>query len=226
MALDLPPVVRVLLACGPVSSILYLAGIDLIAARRHPGYHRYTSQMVSELMAVGAPTRRLLTWLFIPYNLLVFAYAAGVWACGGTHRSVRLSAAALFGYGAASSAGLLLTPMDLRGTVDSRRDPLHIAATFVMSIFIVAAMAFGAFTRGTRFRLYSFASIVTVVVFGVVSGFLARPMPAPTPGVGLSERVNIYATMAWFAALATVLFRPDGSREVAAVTAKTEVNEA
>ena len=106
------------------------------------------------------------------------------------------------------TAGLFLFPMDLRGTVASQRDTVHIAATFVMSIFIVAAMAFGAFARGMRFRLYSFATIAMVVVFGALAGFLARPMPGPTPGLGLAERVNIYATMLWIATLAASLWRP------------------
>jgi hypothetical protein len=74
---------------------------------------------------------------------------------------------------------------------------LHIIATIVMSIFIVAMMAFGAFAHGRRFRLYSLATIVAFVVFGAWAGFLARPMPGPTPWLGLAERVNIYATMLW-----------------------------
>ncbi len=97
--------------------------------------------------------------------------------------------------------------MDLRGTVGSQRDARHIAATFVMSIFIVAVMAFGAFARGKRFR-YSLATIAIVVVFGTLAGLLARPMPGSTPGLGLAERVNIYATMLWMASLAASLWRP------------------
>lgn len=204
------PVVRVLVACGGISSLLYVVAIDVIAALRHSRYHNYTSQMVSELFAVGAPTRNLLIWLNIPYNLLVFAFAGGVWASSGSRRSARLAAAALAGYGTVSTAGLVLFPMDIRGTIDSRRDRRHIAATFVMSIFIVAAMVFGAFVRGVRFRLYTFATIVTVVAFGVLSGFLARPLPAPTPGLGLAERVNIYATMLWMGVLGVVLVRRQG----------------
>jgi Protein of unknown function (DUF998) len=201
------PIANVLLACGAISSILYVLAIDVVAALRHPGYHNYTSQMVSELFAVGAPTRNLLIWLNIPYNLLVFLFAAGVWAAAGTRRPARLLSAALAAYGAASTAGLLLFPMDLRGTVDSQRDPRHIALTIVMSIFIVAAMGVGAYVHGLRFRLYTFATIVTVVGFGGLAGFLARPMPAATPGLGLAERVNIYATMLWFAALGISLWR-------------------
>ena len=198
---------QLLLGCGAFSSALYLAAIDVIAARWHPDYHDFTSQMVSELMAVGAPTRNLLIWLLTAYNLLVFAFAAGVWGSAGGRRPVRLTAAAIVGYGVVSSAGLFFFPMDLRGTVNSQRDALHIAATLVMSIFIVAMMAFGAFARGRRFQLYSFATIAIVVAFGTLAGLLAAPMPGPTPGLGLAERINIYATMLWMASLAAALWR-------------------
>jgi hypothetical protein len=114
---------------------LYVISIDVIAALRYPDYRGYTSQMVSELMAVGAPTRILLIWLFVPYNLLVFAFATGVLASAEGKRATRLAGAVLVAYGVVSATGLLRTPMDLRGTVDSSRDTLHIAATVVMSLF-------------------------------------------------------------------------------------------
>ena len=198
---------KLLVSCGAISSALYLVAIDVIAPLRYGGYHNFTSQMVSELMAIGAPTRNLLVWLFTPYNLLVFAFAAGVRASARGRRLMRLTAAALAGYGVMSSAGLFLFSMDLRGTLNSQRDALHIAATAVMSIFIVAAMAFGAFADGRWFRLYSFATVGVVLVFGGLAGFLAGPMPGPTPWLGLAERVNIYATMLWMSLLAVLLWR-------------------
>ncbi len=201
----------VLLTCGLLSSILYVIGIDVIAALRYPEYHGYSAQMVSELMAVDAPTRPLLVSLFIPYNLLVLAFAVGVWSSTPGSRATRRTAVALLGYGILSTAGLLFTPMDLRGTVDSNRDSLHIAATFVMSILIVATIGFGAFVHGKRFRRYSFATIATVVVFGGLAGYLAAPMPDATPSLGLAERVNIYATMLWIAVFAVSLLRGQGT---------------
>ncbi len=198
---------KVLLACGAISSVLYVVSIDVIAALRHPEYHNYSSQMVSELFAMKAPTRGVLLWLSIPYNLLIFAFAAGVWAAAGRNRAARFTAVALVGYGVSSTAGLLRFPMDVRGTLDSQRDTPHILMTFVMSICIVATMACGALVRGQWFRLYSFATIGTVVVFGALAGWLARPMPGPTPRLGLAERINIYATMLWFLALAAALWR-------------------
>ena len=213
---------KVLLVGGVLSSLLYVIGIDVIAALRYPDYHNYADQMVSELFAVGAPTRTLMVWLSIPYNFLVFALAVGVWVSAGGKRATRFTAAALVGYGAVSTAGLLLFPMDVRGTVESQRDTLHIVATILMSIFIVAMMAFGAFVHGTRFRIYSFATIATVIVFGAWAGILARPMPGPTPWLGLAERVNIYATMLWVAVLAVSFLRVQdraGIRPIATTSA-------
>jgi len=211
---------KVLLVGGVLASLLYVIGIDVIAALQYPDYHNYADQMVSELLAAGAPTRTFMVWLCIPYNFLVFALAVGVWASAGGKRATRFTAAALMGYGAVSTAGLLLFPMDVRGTVQSQRDTLHIIDTIVMSIFIVAAMAFGAFAHGKRFRLYSLATIVTVVVFGAWAGFLARPMPGPTPWLGLAERVNIYATMLWVAVLAVSLLRVQGPAGIRPIVTK------
>ena len=199
---------KALLACGPVSSLLYLLAIDVVTPLAHPSYHAYGDQMVSELMAADAPSRELLLWLFVPYNVLVFGLACGVWMSSAAKRSGRVVATLLLAYGVMSIAGLLLFPMDLRGTVDSTRDPLHIAATGVMSLFIVAAMGAGAFMRRGAFRVYSIATVATVMVFGALAALLAGPMPGPTPWVGLAERVNIYASMVWFAALALVCW-PD-----------------
>src|SRR5678815_5700721 len=67
---------KVLLVGGVLSSLLYVIGIDVIAALAYPDYHNYADQMVSELFAVGAPTRTLMVWVSIPYNVLVFALAA------------------------------------------------------------------------------------------------------------------------------------------------------
>jgi hypothetical protein len=74
---------KVLLVGGVLSSLLYVIGIDVIAALRYPDYHNYADQMVSELIAAGAPTRTVIVWLFLPYNFLVFALAVGVWASAG-----------------------------------------------------------------------------------------------------------------------------------------------
>ena len=81
---------KALLACGVLSSLLYL-GIDALAALRFGDYHSYTAQAISELAAIGAPTRELVEPLFRTYNLLLLAFAAGVWAWPGASAPCAIS---------------------------------------------------------------------------------------------------------------------------------------
>jgi uncharacterized protein len=190
---------RVLLVCGVTSSVLYLTAIDLIAPLLHPSYHVYTSQMVSELLALSAPTRPLLTWPMLAYNMLVFAFAAGVWASAEGRRARVLTAAALVGYAACSSVGLLLAPMDLRSAGISDQTRLHIWATALQGLFIALVLVFGAFVHARRFRLYSLATLAICILFGALASLEAAQ--GSMRWIGLTERVNIYAWMGWLAAL-------------------------
>jgi hypothetical protein len=199
---------RVLLICGVVSSLLYV-GIDALAAMFFGDYHSFTSQAISEQMAVGAPTERLVDPLFLLYGVLLIAFALGVWRAAGGDRLLRASAAFMFTNAVVGMTGPLLFEMDVRGTGDGRRDALHVALTGVIVLLILAAIGFGAFTRGRRFKIYSFATVVTMVVFGALAGYLARDLATggPTPWFGLAERINIGAYLLWVVVLAVSLLR-------------------
>jgi hypothetical protein len=91
---------------------------------------------------------------------------------------------------------------------------MHIPMTAVMSLFMLLAMGFGATLLGKRFRYYSYVTIAILVVFGVLTNLQAGKMVAnkPTPWMGLTERINIYATMLWVAMLAIGLLRAKETR--------------
>src|SRR5687768_9149420 len=103
---------RALLVCGIVSTLLYFA-IDAFGALSYPGYD-YAAQTISEMSAVGAPTRFLLAPLYLIYTLLLLAFAFGVGASAGERRGVRMAANLLAGVGL---VGLVLAffPMQMRG---------------------------------------------------------------------------------------------------------------
>lgn len=75
------------------------------------------------------------------------------------------------------------------------------------------AMGFGAFACGKRFRLYSIGTLLTLIVIGAVSVFMAgaditqHGFTAPPQWFGLIERIDIYGSMLWVAVLAFVLLR-------------------
>jgi uncharacterized membrane protein len=83
-----------------------------------------------------------------------------------------------------------------------------------MSLSVVLAVVFGSTLLGKRFRYYSYATIVTLVVFGVLSGQQGGRVEAnlPTPWLGLEQRINAYAFMLWVAVLAIGLLRAQKAR--------------
>jgi Protein of unknown function (DUF998) len=208
---------KILLGCGIVSSVLYIA-VDILGTLRYPG-HRYTEQQFSELTAAGSPVRPLMIALnVIPYTLLVVAFAMGVWTSARPKRAGRITGAMLLGYAAFGMAGGAVFPMKPREALaageGTLRNTMHIPATMVMSLFILLAMGFGATLLGKRFRYYSYATIAILIVFGVLTSLQAGKMVAdePTPWMGLTERINIYATMLWVAVLAIGLLRAQKPR--------------
>jgi hypothetical protein len=196
---------KLLLASGVASSLLYVA-TDILATVRYPGYS-YRDQWVSELIATGSPVRPLMIALLTPYNLLVIAFGAGVWLVAGRKRTARLTGAMLIASALTGQLTMLLMPMDARTADATARGSLHGPATAVMSLFTVLAMVFGTTLLGRRFRWYTYATIVTLIVFGVLTSRYLPHLEAnePTPWMGALERVNIYAEMLWVAVLSMAL---------------------
>ncbi|MBX6342860.1 MAG: DUF998 domain-containing protein, partial [Thermomicrobiaceae bacterium] len=65
-----PALTRVLLACGIVGPVWWVAW-DVVGSLRYPGYS-YLDQTISELSAEGAPTRTFMLVLSgIPYAALL-----------------------------------------------------------------------------------------------------------------------------------------------------------
>jgi hypothetical protein len=191
-----------LLACGLVASLLYVA-IDVLAALVYPDYHRFASQTLSELMANGAPTERLVDPPLLLYNALMIAFAAGLWLTSARGR-VRVTAGLLLAYAAIGFTGPTLFEMNVRGGGPSPEDARHIALTAVMGVFILAAVAAGAGIRGRAFRRYSWATFAALIGLAALTGIASQGLAegAPTPLVGVWERLDIAAFLAWVAVLA------------------------
>jgi hypothetical membrane protein len=99
------------LICGAISSLLYV-GADLLAAALYPGYHSFTSQAISELAAVGAPTKGLVEPLLIVYDILIIAFGVGVWRSAGRKRALRLVGGLLVGIGVVGLVAMGWKPSD------------------------------------------------------------------------------------------------------------------
>ncbi|HXI28701.1 MAG TPA: DUF998 domain-containing protein [Vicinamibacterales bacterium] len=201
---------RALLICGILSSLLYVA-MTVAVPMRWPDY-RSASQTISELSAIGAPTRTL--WI-VPaaiYTLLVTAFGFGVWTSAAGNRRLRVAGMSIVAYG---SLGLLwpLAPMHLREALaaggSTLSDTLHIALAVATVLLMLLAIAFAAAAFGARFRSYSVVSVVLLAAFG---GLTFRDAPGvaanlPTPWIGVWERINVALFLVWVVVLAFALLR-------------------
>ena len=208
------PAYRALIACGILSSLLY-AAMNVVVAIQWDAYSS-ASQTVSELSAIGAPTRALWMWLAYPYTLLVIAFGWGVWTSARRNRPLHIVGGLLLAYGIIGLAWPF-APMHLREVLaaggGTLSDTLHLVFTFVTVALMLLAMGFGAAALGPRFRLYSIATILILLVFGALTGLNAPRVQAnlPTPWAGVWERINIGVFLLWIVVLAIALLRGERS---------------
>ena len=201
---------KALFVCGIVSSLLYVAA-TVLGAVQWEGYSS-TSQGISELSAIGAPTRSFMISLFIPYSLLLTAFGLGVWGAARGKRAQRFLGALLVVSGIIDLAAPFF-PMHLRGAEATFTDTMHITLTALDVLLFLLTIGFGAAAFGKRFRFYSIATILILIVCGAVAGLDGPRLAAnqPTPWLGVTERINVYVAMLWRAVLAVSLLRVDGA---------------
>jgi hypothetical protein len=110
---------------------------------------------------------------------------------------------------AIGAIGPFWPPMHLRGSVGTLTDTMHVVVASIVSVLILLAIGFGATAFGKRFRLYSIATIVALLVFGTLTFVYAPGIAAklPTPWLGLVERLNLGGYLLWVAVLAIMLLR-------------------
>jgi hypothetical protein len=200
-----------LLVCGILASVLWV-GADIIASLVYPGY-RYLDQAVSELSAVGAPTREFLAMTGPPYLLLQVLFAVGVVRAAGNNRALRRTGWTLVAF---SILGVVAAffPMNERGNGMAFTDLMHILLSGIATmVLILMAIGFGSTAFGRGWRFYSWGTIALFLAAGVWTAIDAPSVGAglATPYMGLRERFMPYGYMLWMFLLALMLLR--GERE-------------
>ena len=203
-----PTLTRVALAAGLASSLLYVA-MNVLAPMQWESYSS-ASQTVSELSAVGAPTRPLWVSLAVVYGLLVAAFGWAVWTQGRCNARLRVLGGLIL---ANALFGLVWPPMHQREVLAAGgatlTDSLHIAWTIATNVLFLLQIGFAAASFGTRFRYYSVATVLVLLFFGALAGMEGAKLQAnlATPLIGIWERIAIGVFMLWFAVLSTMLLQ-------------------
>ena len=214
---------RIALGCGIVSSVLYVA-VNVVTVLRDPAYSAL-DQTVSELSAIGAPTRALWLAFAVPYSLSALAFGAGVLASARESRALRVAGAALLAYGVVCVlwpfAPMHLRPALAAGAADVR-DTMHIVFAGLAVALMVVSMVASSVALGPRFRFFSIATLSLLLLFGALTSIQAPGVSAgaATPWIGLWERANIGLFLLWTTALSIVLLR--AARRPAATSTATK----
>ena len=199
-----------LLASGLLYAALYPIVNDLIAATLYDGYSRL-DQAVSELSATGAPTHAFLTGMAPVFSLLFIGFGIGVWKSAYGKRTLRLAGALVIAHGAMGFLWMV-APMSQREVIAAGgatpADTVHLVLSAATGLFVTAYVAITAVAFGWTFRLYSTATIVVALLFGLLSAQVDRiEAGEPTPYMGLLERIGIGAWLLWVAVVALLLMR-------------------
>ena len=197
---------KCLLACGILSSLIYVAA-SIAGALAWPAYST-VSQSDSELMAIEAPSRPVVSGILAAYAPLILAFGVGIRLSAGSQPQRRVLGLIVIAYGAFNFAAGQF-PMHLREAVPvmTHTDAMHLISTGVLVLFIFLIMGVGANTFGRGFRFYSIVTILVVLIFGVLAARDGVRMAnhLPTPWLGITERINIFGFMLWFAMLSALL---------------------
>lgn len=195
-----------LLSCGVAAAMVYV-GTDLLASLVYPGYS-YRSQAVSELFAIGAPTRPWVATLFSVSSTLLLAFAAGIWAVAGPRPLLRALAIAFAG---SAVIGLLIWtafPMHMRGEPRTFTDTMHLV--LATNPFVLATLGISIAALPGRFRAFTLGTVTAMLAFAIPAFTYAKALDLnqPTPWLGILERMSQYTYALWQVLLAFRLRGP------------------
>lgn len=205
---------KVLLACGIVSPLLY-AMADVVGGLSFPGYS-FSSYTISELMAIGAPSEPIVDPLFLISGVfaLIFGFAV-LRESRRRGRAMRITALLLILSALLGFAGPTLFEMHPRAVTTMQAETPHIAVSSILGLLMLMIMVAGSLSLGTRFKLYSIATIFVMLIFGALMVPYAQLAAAgqSTEGWGIVERVMIYSWMLWSIVFAIALIRSRSDTE-------------
>lgn len=202
---------EILLFCGILSTLLYVAMLIFVPMQ----YEDYSSASytISELSAIGSPTRPLWVPLGIVYTFLIAAFGWGIRISANQNRKLHIAGNLLFAYGIVG-IGWTFAPMHQREVLaaggGTLTDTMHL---FVMSpistLFMLVSMGFAAAAFGKWFRFYSIMTILLLILFGSLTGLDAPKVQAnlPTPWLGVIERIMLGVFLVWVVVLAIILLK-------------------
>lgn len=198
---------KILLSCGIIAALLY-GGTDIIAGLTKPGY-RFDTQSASILSAFGTTTRPYVLPLNVTANILLIAFAMGVWFSADHNWVMRVTAGLLAGNVVFATIAVLFFPMHPDEAMNTYANKLNVIFMGISVLLFFLAIGFGAAANHNWFRYFSIGIILIFFVVDILATWGLKPAlgGAPGPLVGVQERSMIYGELLWLVLQAIVLLR-------------------
>ncbi len=195
---------RGLLWCGVAASLIYVAAV-LWGGAVTPGYDPF-GQPISALTESGSSGMGAVIALLVLYNLLLGAFALGVWMRLRAKGPVFWLVAAALGDIALFGLLMLVFPMDKMGTPMTAGGLTHLVVagfTSVWTMLAIGLMAWGWRRLGRPDRARVDLALLGGVALSGISAALGTGLGWPV--AGLFERLTIGLFLVWVALTATRL---------------------
>ena len=204
---------KTLMLAGILAPIVYVFTVILGGIIR-PGYS-HIAQAVSDLIAAEAPNKALLDPLFAFYNILVAAFALGLFQLVRSENSNRGKVVGTVGaivLAAQCTFGLitLLFPEPAGGmsVAITSTGTMHIvfaSLSALTSMLAILLMGFW-FMNSQNLRAYELYSFISVTFVFLTGGLAAYSVASQSPFGGIFERLTIGGFLQWIFVSAAKLY--------------------
>lgn len=196
-------VLRILLSCGIAASLLYVIA-DILGILTKPGYN-FFSDTAGLLSAPGAVSRPYVVTFDILADLVLIAFAVGVWVNAGDNWAQRMMAVFIAANALFALVGLAFFPMHPDEAVSSQANKLNVIFMATSMFCFVLAIVFGIPANHNWLRWVSFGIVLFFLIATVIGLIIPRPQGQ---SIGLQERTMMYFYLSWLIMQSMVLLKP------------------
>jgi hypothetical protein len=199
---------RILLILGILAVFLNII-MDVLSVSLWKGYD-FKTQSISVLSAIGSPVRKIALPLTIITQLLMIAFAIGIWIAAAKNPLIRVMAGLLVGCAFLSLIGHAIFPLRVGETTVNTLNLIPMATSVIL---FLAAMSIGATAFHNWFRYFTIALLLAYLLMTILGALVFPRLSAipAKPTTGLQERTMLYSYLVWVLLLAIEMLKGKGS---------------
>lgn len=196
---------KIFFGCGILAAILFIA-TDLLAGTFWRNYN-FISQSISELSAVGSPTRQFVLISNLICDLLLIIFSYGIYREAEKYLTLKITAVFIFGNALLTAISTIFFPMRL-GEIPTPNSVNVLIMMSAMFCFVLAIL-FGVVAFKNEFRFYSIGTLLAYAILTLLGIFvIPRINPAyPMVRTGIQERVMVMGYLLWLLILSIKFLR-------------------